>query len=88
MQNLHLLMQNQIINAANKTSNEETNTKINNVKSDLSGEIKKVDDKLNILSMKVPFRVRVASIHTTDSGEKLGKYRLLLLHKNRLIIFK
>ena len=40
----------------------ETNTKIYEVKSDFSGEIKKVDDKLNIFSIKVPFQFKVASI--------------------------
>ena len=63
----------QIINAANKTSNEETNTKINHVKSDLSWEIKKVDDKLNNLTIKVPFQFKVASIVTTDQVKILGR---------------
>ena len=50
----------------------ETNTKINEVKSDLHGEIKKVDDKLNNLSIKVPFQFKVASIIATDQVEILG----------------
>ena len=49
----------------------ETNTKINVLKSDIGGEIKKVD-KLNIFSIKVPFQFKVASIIATDQVEILG----------------
>ena len=47
----------------------ETNTKINEVKSDLSGEIKKVDDKLNIFYKTVPFQFKVSSIIATNQVE-------------------
>ena len=61
----------QIINVANKNSNKEKNKKINDVKSDLSGEIKKVDNKLNILSIKVFFQLKVASLVATDKADKV-----------------
>ena len=54
-----------------KTLNEDKNTKINDIKSDLSGEIKKVDDKLNNLSIKVPFHFKVATIVATDKADKV-----------------
>ena len=68
----------QIINAANKTSHEETNKKINDVKSDLSGEIKKVDDTLNNLSIKVPFQFKVASILAADKADKVEIFATII----------
>ena len=59
----------------------ETNTKINEANLDLSDEIKKVDDKLDILS-KVPFQFEVASIIATDQVESLGKTIIAGPHKD------
>ena len=41
------------------------------VKKDLSGEIKKMDDNLNNLSIKVPFQFKVASLVATDKADKV-----------------
>ena len=56
------------------------------VKKDSSGEIKKVDDKFNNLSIKVPFQFKVASIIATDKVENSGTTIKSYLDDNRLEI--